>query len=91
MRLAHHRIEAVDQGLASPGVVLHDCRAFTLLDVTWSAMRLLSLVPGGLLVDEAGIEPLFWLGGALLSTAGMLGLLLLGGYDLRPRSWTESA
>jgi MFS family permease len=66
-------------------------RVFTLLDVTWSAMRLLSLALGGLLVDAIGIEPLFWTGGALLATAGSLGLLLLGGYDLRARRWAEAA
>jgi MFS family permease len=61
-------------------------RVFTLLDVTWSAMRLLSLALGGLLVDALGIEPLFWLGGALLATAGILGLVLLGGDNLRVSS-----
>jgi MFS family permease len=60
-------------------------RVFTLLDVTWSAMRLLSLALGGVLVDAVGIEPIFWAGGALLATAGALGLLLLGGYNLRAR------
>jgi hypothetical protein len=66
-------------------------RVFTLLDVTWSAMRLVSLAVGGLLVDKAGIELLFWLGGALLSTAGVLGLVLLGGYNVQARSWPEAA
>jgi predicted MFS family arabinose efflux permease len=42
-------------------------RVFTLQDVTWSAMRLLSLALGGLIVDAIGIEPLFWVGGALLA------------------------
>ena len=65
-------------------------RVFTLLDVTWSAMRLLSLAVGGLVVDVIGIEPLFWLGGALLAAAGSLGLLLLGGYDLRTRRWAAA-
>ncbi len=54
-------------------------RVFTLLDVTWSAMRLLSLALGGLLVDAIGIQPLFWTGGGLLAIAGVLGLVLLGG------------
>ena len=66
-------------------------RVFTLLDVTWSAMRLLSLGLGGLIVDGIGIQPLFWLGGALLVAAGGLGLLLLGGYDLRARRWEAAA
>ena len=53
-------------------------RVFTLLDVTWSAMRLLSLVLGGLVVDLVGVRPLYWGGGALLALAGLLGLALLG-------------
>ncbi|MBF6592672.1 MAG: MFS transporter, partial [Ktedonobacterales bacterium] len=57
-------------------------RVFTLLDVTWSLMRLLSLALGGALVDRVGIEPLFWAGGTLLGVAGLLGLLLLGHDDV---------
>jgi MFS family permease len=60
-------------------------RVFTLLDVTWSAMRLLSLALGGLLVDAVGVQLIFWIGGVLLAAAGGLGLVLLGGYDLRAR------
>ncbi len=58
-------------------------RVFTLLDVTWNAMRLLSLALGGVIVDVWGIAPLYWLGGALLTLAGVLGLTLLGGHDFR--------
>jgi MFS family permease len=58
-------------------------RVFTLLDVTWSAMRLISLALGGLLVDAVGIQALFWAGGCLLAVAGVLGLALLGRYNLR--------
>ncbi len=58
-------------------------RVFTLLDVTWNAMRLLSLGLGGLLVDRVGIQPLFWVGGALLVLAGLAGLALLRRYDFR--------
>jgi hypothetical protein len=58
-------------------------RAFTLLDVTWSSMRLVSLALGGLLVDRIGIEPVYWLGGSLLALAGLLGLALLGQHDFR--------
>jgi MFS family permease len=58
-------------------------RVFTLLDVTWSAMRLVSLAAGGLVVDAVGIQPLFWGGGALLALSGALGLLLLGTHDFR--------
>lgn len=53
-------------------------RAFTLLDVSWSTMRLLSLGVGGLIVDRFGIEPLYWIGGTLLVVAGGVGLTLLG-------------
>ena len=58
-------------------------RVFTLLDVSWSTMRLLSLGLGALLVDRIGIEPLFWIGGSLLFLAGALGLALLGRWDFR--------
>lgn len=55
-------------------------RVFTLLDVDWSAMRLLSLALGAVAVDRVGIEPVFWAGGALLAAAGALGLALLGSF-----------
>jgi MFS family permease len=58
-------------------------RVFTLLDATWSAMRLISLAVGGLMVDALGIQPLFWGGGTMLAIAGLLGLLLLGHHDFR--------
>lgn len=51
-------------------------RVFTLLDITWNAARLLSLLVGGILVDVVGIQPLFWAGGAMLIGAGLLGLAL---------------
>ena len=55
-------------------------RVFTLLDVDWSALRLVSLGLGALVVDRFGIEPLFWIGGSLLFAAGVLGLTLLGSF-----------
>ncbi len=58
-------------------------RVFTLFDVTWNAMRLLSLAAGAVMVDRVGIRPLFWAGGALLGLAGILGLVLLGSHDFR--------
>lgn len=58
-------------------------RVFTLLDVTWSVMRLLSLALGGVLVDAVGIEPVFWMGGGLLALAGLLGLALFRNHDFR--------
>jgi predicted MFS family arabinose efflux permease len=53
-------------------------RIFTLLDLTWNVMRLLSLAIGGLVVDLLGIQLLFWLGGSILTLAGLLGVVLLG-------------
>ncbi len=58
-------------------------RVFTLLDVDWSALRLVSLALGAVLVDAVGIRPVFWLGGALLVLSGVLGLALLGDHDFR--------
>ena len=55
-------------------------RVFTLLDASWSAMRLLSLGVGALVVDRVGVQPLYWAGGTLLFAAGALGLTLLGRY-----------
>ena len=65
-------------------------RVFTLLDVTWSAMRLVSLAVGGLIVDAVGVEPLFWAGGALLAIAGVLGLRLLGNFNLRAPIYAQA-
>lgn len=36
-------------------------RVFTILDVTWSAMRLVSLGLGGVIADALGIQLLFWM------------------------------
>ncbi len=58
-------------------------RVFTLLDITWNAMRLLSLAGGAVIVDTVGVQPLFWAGGTLLALAGVLGMTLLGGHDFR--------
>ena len=52
-------------------------RVFTLLDVTWNAMWLLSLAVGGIVVDTLSIRPLYWGSGMLLALAGALGLVLL--------------
>ena len=51
-------------------------RVFTLLDVTWNLMRLLSLVAGGLLAETLGVRIVYYLGGSLLFGAGLLGLAL---------------
>jgi MFS family permease len=66
-------------------------RVFTLLDVTWSFMQLLSLALGGLLVDAVGIRAFYWAGGALLFGAGVLGLALLGRHDFGAPPPTRAA
>jgi MFS family permease len=58
-------------------------RVFTLLDVTWNAMRLLSFAIGAVMVEAIGIRSLYWIGGTLLAAAGVLGLVLLGSHDFR--------
>jgi hypothetical protein len=60
-------------------------RIFTLLDITWNAMRLLSLALGGVLVDLVGVRWVFWGGGMLLMIAGAFGLAVLGREAPRPR------
>jgi MFS family permease len=55
-------------------------RIYTLMDVTWNLMRLISLGIGGALVDHIGIQSISYIGGALLIGARILGLLLLGDY-----------
>jgi MFS family permease len=57
-------------------------RVYTLLDVTWNGMRLLSLVAGGFVVDRFGVQPVFWGGGLILVLAGLLGLMLLRGHGV---------
>ncbi len=57
-------------------------RVFTLLDVTWAAMRLLSLAAGGVLADRLGVSAVYVDGGLLLMCAGALGLALLGRHHL---------
>jgi MFS family permease len=49
-------------------------RVYTLLDVTWNLMRLVSLALGGVLVDAVGIRVVYALGGGLLVVAGLVGL-----------------
>lgn len=66
-------------------------RVFTLLDVTWAVMQLVSLAFGGLLVDRVGIRVVYWAGGSLLIGAGMLGLALLGGRWQVVPDWPDRA
>jgi MFS family permease len=52
-------------------------RVYTLLDVSWNGMRLISLAMGAVVVDAIGVRPLFWAGGSLLALSGALGLVLV--------------
>ncbi len=58
-------------------------RVYTLMDLTWSLMQMVSLGIGGLLVDTVGIQVVYYAGGVLLAVAGLLGLALLGGYAFK--------
>ena len=49
-------------------------RVFAFYDVVWQSSRLVSIGVGGVLADVAGIRAVYVLGGALLLTAGWLGL-----------------
>ncbi len=51
-------------------------RVYTLLDVTWNLMRLVSLAGGGLLAETLGVRVVYYVGGSLLVAAGLLGLAL---------------
>ena len=48
-------------------------RAFAGFDVVWQSGRLVSLLAGGLLVDAAGVQVVYVLGGALLLAASAVG------------------
>lgn len=54
-------------------------RVYTLLDVSWNTMRLVSLAGGGLLAEALGVRAVYYLGGSLLILAGLLGLALFRG------------
>jgi len=48
-------------------------RVFSAFDLVWQAMRLASLLLGGLLADAYGIRAVFYLGGVLLLAAALTG------------------
>jgi MFS family permease len=58
-------------------------RVFTLMDMAWSVMEILSIGLGGLLTDALGIRPVYYFGGVLLMLSGLLGLVLLGRYQFQ--------
>jgi hypothetical protein len=45
-------------------------------DIVWQTFRLVSLAAGGVLADQIGITAVYFLGGALLLAAGLLGLVV---------------
>ncbi len=58
-------------------------RVYTLMDVLWNLMQLLSLLAGGLLADRVGVQVIYYVGGTMLVGAGLLGMLLLRNYDFQ--------
>ncbi len=65
-------------------------RVYTLMDLTWSLMRLVSLGIGVLMVDTIGVQAVYYAGGTLLTASGIIGLLLLGGYRFEEPSESHS-
>jgi len=64
-------------------------RVFAAFDLIWQAMRLASLLLGGLLADTFGIRAVFYIGGVLLLAAALTGATAAGP-DRRPaggRPW----
>ncbi|MGI8868559.1 MAG: MFS transporter [Mycobacteriales bacterium] len=49
-------------------------RVFSAFDLIWQAMRLASLLIGGLLADRLGIRAVYYLGGGLLIAAALAGV-----------------
>jgi MFS family permease len=57
-------------------------RVFTLMDLSWNLMRLLSLGIGGVAVERFGVQVVFYVGGGLLMASGIIGLLFLYGHRI---------
>lgn len=58
-------------------------RVFTLMDMAWSVMEILSIGLAGVFADSIGIRPVYYVGGTLLIGAGLFGLLFLGRYRVQ--------
>lgn len=58
-------------------------RIFTLFDISWNIMKLLSLSLAGLRSDRFGVEIVYYIGGSLLAVAGILGLELFKNYQFK--------
>lgn len=54
-------------------------RTFAAFDLIWQAMRLISLIAGGLLADAFGIRAVYYAGGLLLLAAALAGTLVSPG------------
>jgi predicted MFS family arabinose efflux permease len=52
-------------------------RVFTWLDVVWNVMKIVSIGLGAWLAERAGVEVVYYLGGSLLFTSGLIGLMAL--------------
>ncbi|HEX2911022.1 MAG TPA: MFS transporter [Chloroflexia bacterium] len=59
-------------------------RVFTLFDVVWNVMKLLSLGIAGVLADQFGVNVVYYLGGSLLLFAGLIGLRFFKDYQFKP-------
>ncbi|HZQ06818.1 MAG TPA: MFS transporter [Anaerolineae bacterium] len=55
-------------------------RVFTLMDMAWSVMQIVSIGVAGVLADVIGIRSVYYLGDFLLIVAGGIGLVALGRY-----------
>ncbi|MFL5803199.1 MAG: MFS transporter [Roseiflexaceae bacterium] len=49
-------------------------RVFTWLDVVWNVMKIISLGVGGWLAERFGVEVVYYIGGTLLTLAGLVGI-----------------
>jgi MFS family permease len=57
-------------------------RVFTWLDVVWNVMKVISLGIGGYIAERAGVEVVYYLGGAMLALTGVVGIITLRGERL---------
>ena len=53
-------------------------RVFTWLDVVWNVMKVISLGLGGWLAERAGVQMVYYIGGAMLFLSGLTGIIVLG-------------
>lgn len=65
-------------------------RVFTWLDVVWNTMRIVSLGLGGWLAERAGVQIVYYVGGALLIMSGVVGLIALHNERLEQRTSAQA-